>query len=109
MDEIAEDMEDAARRHNSKILYWHVNKLRGSSRSRPVPVKDRNEATISNKERVKEIWREHFENMLNQDRVAGKDIEENEKVYNSLDVRQDLFGRISDNTKRIRKIIRTRC
>ena len=39
MDKIAEDLEDAARRHNSEILYWHVNKLRGSSKSRPV--KDR--------------------------------------------------------------------
>ena len=33
MDKIAKDLEDAARRHNSKILYWHVNKLRGSSPS----------------------------------------------------------------------------
>ena len=27
MDKIAEDLEDAARRHNSKILYWHVNSI----------------------------------------------------------------------------------
>ena len=33
MDEIAGDLEDAARRHNSKILYWHVNKLRGNCQS----------------------------------------------------------------------------
>ena len=52
MDEIAEDLEDAARRHNSKILYWHVNKLKGSSQSRLVPVKDKNGATISDKEKV---------------------------------------------------------
>ena len=31
MDKIAEDLEDAARRNNSKILYWHVYKLRWSS------------------------------------------------------------------------------
>jgi len=24
MDKIAEDLEDTTRRHNSKILYWHV-------------------------------------------------------------------------------------
>ena len=47
MDKTAEDLEDAARRHNSKILYWHVNKLIGSSQSGLVPVKDRNGATIS--------------------------------------------------------------
>jgi len=41
-DKIAEDPEDAARRHNSKKFQWHVNKLRGSSQSGLVPVKDRN-------------------------------------------------------------------
>jgi len=65
MDLIAEDLEDAPRRHNSKILHWHVKKLRGSSQSGLVPVKYRNGATISNKERVKERWAEHFENLLN--------------------------------------------
>ena len=29
--------------------------------------------------------------MLNRDRFAGKDIEENEKVYNTLDVKKNLF------------------
>ena len=42
-------------------------------------MKDRNGATISYKERVKERWAEHFENVLNRDTVAGKGIEENEK------------------------------
>ena len=92
MDKIAEDLEDAARRHNSKILYWHVNKLKGSSRSGLVPVKDRNGVTISDKEKVKERWVEHFENVLNQDTVAGKDIDENEKVCDTLDVKEDLFS-----------------
>jgi len=52
MDKIADDLEDAARRYNSKILYWHVNKLRGSSQSRLVLVRDRNGAIISDTERV---------------------------------------------------------
>ena len=91
MDKITEDLEDVARRHNSKILYWQVNKLRGSSQSGLVPVKDRNGATISDKERVKERWVEHFENVLNRDTVAGKDIDENEKVCDTLDVKEDLF------------------
>ena len=56
MGKIAEDLKDEARRHNSKILYWHVNKLTGRSQSGLVPVKDRNGATISGKERVKEKW-----------------------------------------------------
>ena len=37
------------------------------------------EATIIDKERVKERHEENFENILNRDRVTGKDIEENEK------------------------------
>ena len=92
MDKIAMDLEDVAIRHISKILYWRANKLRESSQSRHVPVKDKKGATISDKERVKgEIWVEHFENVLNQDRVAGKDIEENDKICDTLDVKEDLF------------------
>ena len=92
MDEIAEDLEDAARRHNSKILYWHVNKLKDSIQSILVPVKDRNGTTISDKKKVKERWVEHFENALNRDTVAGKDIDENEKVCDTLDAKEDLFS-----------------
>ena len=51
MYKIAENLEAAARRHNITLLYWHANKL--SSRSGVVPVKDKNGATISDKERVK--------------------------------------------------------
>ena len=61
MDKIAEDLEDAAIRHISKILYWCVNKLRENSQSGPIPVKDKSGTTISDKERVKEKWAEHFE------------------------------------------------
>ena len=38
-----------------------------------------------------ETWAEHFENLLNRDRVAGKDIEENEKVCDTFDVKESLF------------------
>ena len=80
MDKIVEDLEDAAKRYNSKISCWQVNKLRGSSQSRLVPVKDRNGATITDKERVKERQGDHCESVGNWDRVAGKDKEQNEKV-----------------------------
>ena len=75
-----------------KILYWHVNKLKGSSQSGLVSVADRNGATIIDKEKVKERWVEHFENVLNRDTFAGKDIDENEKVCDTLDVNEDLFS-----------------
>jgi len=65
---IVEDREDAARQHNTKILCWYVNKLRGSSQSGFVPVKDRNGATLRKplKRYVKQ-----FENEVNRDRVTG--------------------------------------
>ena len=44
MDKNVEDLEDATRRRNFKILYWRVNKLKGAvnSQSRLVPAKYRN-------------------------------------------------------------------
>ena len=54
MDKIAKNLEEAASWHNTKILYWRINNLRGSSQSGPVPVKDRKGGTISDKKRVKE-------------------------------------------------------
>ena len=56
MNDIAEDLEDAARRHNSKILYYHINKLRECSQFGLIPLKDTNGAIISDKERVKKRW-----------------------------------------------------
>ena len=66
-------------------------KLRGSSQSGLVPVKDRNGTTTSDKERVKKRWAEHFENVVNPDRVPGKEKEDNEKVCDTMDVKEDLF------------------
>ena len=63
--------------------------MKGSSQSGLVPVKDWNGATISDKEKVKERWVEYFENVLNRDTVAGKDIDE--KFCDTLDVKEDLF------------------
>ena len=34
---------------------------------------------------------ENFENMLSRDRTAGKDIDENEKVCDTFDVKENLF------------------
>ena len=93
MDKITEDLVETAGRHNSETLYRHFSKL--NSRSRLVPFKERNGATISDKERVKERWVEHFENMLHRGRVAGKNIEENKKVCDTLDVKEDLFCEIN--------------
>ena len=89
MDKIVEDLEDAVSRYNSKILYCHVNKLRGRSQSRLVSAKDRNATTINDKESVKKRWAKYFENVLNRNRVAEKHIEENEKNCDTLIVKED--------------------
>ena len=52
----------------------------------------RNGATISDEEKVKERWVEHFENVLNRDTIAGKDTDENENFCDTLDVKEDLFS-----------------
>ena len=69
-----------------------------------VLVKDRNAAKSSDKERVKDRWVEFFENVLNQERVSGKDIEENEKVCDTLDGKKiSMREKISDSTEKDKK------
>ena len=53
MDRIDEQLEGAARHHNSKILFWHVHQLRGNRKSELVPVKNWNGARVSDKEEFK--------------------------------------------------------
>jgi len=67
--------------------------LRGSSQSRFFLVEDRNRTTINDKEEVKERWAEYFKIVVNRDRIARKDREENEKFCDTLDVKKDLFLR----------------
>ena len=68
------------------------------------PLKMGKGATSSGKERAKEKWADQFENSLNQNRVTRKDIEENEEVCDTLDVKEGFFlFRISDSTERIKK------
>jgi len=65
--------------------------VRGRCQSGLVLVKDRNEAKSSDKERFKDRWVEHIETVQNQDKVAGKDIEENEKVCDTLDGKENFY------------------
>ena len=60
------------------------------------------------KERVKVRWTKHFENVLNPYPVVGKNIEENEKLCDTLDVKQQLFNVIFEKgevNKDIRKTL----
>ena len=46
---------------------------------------------VIRKKLKKDGWK-HFENVLNRDTVARKDIDENEKVCDTLDVKEDTQG-----------------
>ena len=46
---------------------------------------------IRKKLKKKDGWK-NFDNVLHRDTVAGKDIDENEKVCDTLDVKEDLFS-----------------
>ena len=65
--------------------------MRGRNQNGLAPVKDRNGATISDKDGDKEGWAKQFENVLNQDRVIRKGIEENEKIFENLNMGDDIF------------------
>ena len=85
MEATTEDLKEAARRHNCKIFYYHMKKLRGDSQSRLSPLEDTNGATVSDKEQVIKRWTEHLENVLNRNQVTENDIEKNEKVCDILE------------------------
>ena len=98
---ISEYLEDAVRWHNGRIFYRYVNKLRATSQSEHNPVKYRNRVWISDKKRVKKRWAEHFENVWNHNRVAGKDWK---RLWQfGCEGRFILRGRISDSIKRIKE------
>ena len=49
--------------------------MRMNSQSGLVSVKERNNARIRDKDRFKQKWAENFENLLNYNKVAGKNRE----------------------------------
>ena len=63
--------------------------MRGDSQFGFAQVKDQNGVTI--RKDLNKRWAEHFENVLSQDTFARKDIEENENLCDTLDVKEDLF------------------
>ena len=76
MDKIAEDIEDAARWHNSEILF-PAYMLINQEGIVNLKISQLKTGIINDKERVKERWEEHFPNVLNRNIIARKDIENN--------------------------------
>ena len=67
MNKIAEDLEDAVRRQNSKYcigMLRNWEEVVWTSQSEVVQVKDKSGGSISDKGCTKERRAEHFENML---------------------------------------------
>jgi len=65
--------------------------LKENSESGLVPVQDRNGAIISEKERVKERWAEHSENVLDHHYRYRKRYGKIENASDALNVKVDLF------------------
>ena len=89
MDKICEDLEDAARQHTSKILCWHLNKLKGSSQSGLVPGTRMGPKLVIRKELRKDGGT--FSECAKPRYSCRKDIDQNEKVCDTFDVKEDLF------------------
>lgn len=90
MDKIAEDLEDAAKRHNLKVMYEHVRNLSGRKKQAILPVKNEKGEQLHDKEQIKDRWSEHFKKVLNRDRVESV-IDENEKIIEKLDINCEPF------------------
>ena len=75
-DKIAQDLEDAARRHDSKILCWDV---RGKGQSGLVTFKNRKEAAIFHKEII-EGGNNIYEHVPIRDKAIEKEAEKKESL-----------------------------
>ena len=64
--DLADEAEEAARVGNTAKLYKITKKLSGKSQSKSNPIKDRHGNKITNDKEVAERWKEHFQQVLNQ-------------------------------------------
>ena len=60
MDEIAKDLECAAKQYNIEILHSQVKTLRGSNQYRLAPFKEKKQDSIRDKESIKERRGKHL-------------------------------------------------
>ena len=89
---VTENLENTAKQHNSKIFYWHFNKLRGSSHSEDLPVKNKNGAFISDKKSFKGWRAEYFGNMLNSHKFMENGLKTNENISDNLKGKKNYFA-----------------
>ena len=83
-------MEEAYKRGHSKKLFANVKKLSGDINNRLIniePVKEANGELITEKKKIMELWKEHFEELLNREEPK-----ETEKIINEIDQMESLYG-----------------
>ena len=93
LEDLANEMEDAFKRGDSKKLFANVNKLSGSTITKIIsaePVRDGNGDIITEKKRIMERWKQHFDELLNREdpnntEETFNEIEQSEKRYETDD------------------------
>ena len=65
IDELASEVEVAAKQHNPKELYKITRLLAGRNRSTNRPVKNKQGNLLTRESQQRERWREHFQELLN--------------------------------------------
>ena len=79
---------------DSTVVKWCIDKLRKLRGSGPfglIPVNNGNRASVNEKKSIREKWIEYLKDVFNRVTVTGNDLENNEKVWHNLEVKEDLF------------------
>ena len=90
---VANEMEEAYKKGDSKKLFANVNKMSGNTNNKLImiePIKEINGEIITERERIMERWKEHFEKLLNREEPINtadtmKEIEEMEQLQEEED------------------------
>lgn len=83
LEEVAEEMEEASKRGDSKKLFACVNRLSGNTNSKIIncePVKEKNGKLTTGKKEIMERWTQHFKELLNKQDPKNKDATEREII-----------------------------
>ena len=87
-EEIAEDMEDALKRGDSRKLFAKAGNLMGRNYSKAIKLEqvcDQNGKVLTEKDEIIHRWKEHFEQLLNKEEPDGatetlREIEQSDKL-----------------------------
>jgi hypothetical protein len=103
MEGIAKEMEEAYKRGDSKKLFANIKKLSGNNNDKLMtiePIKNVNGEIVTEKKRIMERWKEHFEKLLNRDEPTSREetmieIEETERLQEEEEEEEEEAKEIS--------------